>query len=84
MVFQVTVRAFGRPKEGVRVSREDVTPGTTLEAFLAGLAEGSEPARALSGKAILLNGESVARDGWRERCLADRDVISIIPMLIGG
>lgn len=81
---EVTVRAFGKPKEGVRVTTEHVPPGTTLATFLAYLAQETEPSRAYAAQAILLNGQSVARKAWGEHHLEDGDVIAIIPMLVGG
>lgn len=81
---QVTVRAFGKPKQGVQVSTVEAAPDTTLEVFLAGLAEGAAPGQAFAGQAILLNGQSVARKDWSTRLLEQGDVVAIIPMLIGG
>lgn len=80
----VTVRTFGGPREGTRVSVSEVAPDTSLESFLASLAGDAGLAAAFAGKAVLLNGQSLARSSWREVLLEDGDVIAVIPMLVGG
>jgi molybdopterin converting factor small subunit len=80
----ITVRIFGGPQQGLQVSTAEAAAGTTLRAFLAGLAGGEEPGRAFAGRAILLNGASAAAEAWDGLRLEDGDVISIIPMLVGG
>lgn len=80
----VKVRVFGTAKEEIRISLVEVASEITLETFLISWIGGDDSARALAGKTVLLNGQSVVKKTWNASRLEDGDVISIIPMLVGG